>query len=90
MNVTIEGVEYVPAPPKLHCTARIHDIFYKARQHAKWTLAEASTYAGVSPSSAAKAERKGEVINIETAVKLADVYGIPLELIAQAVRGLRK
>lgn len=90
MNVTIEGVEYVPAPPKLHTTTRIHDMFFNGRKRAGYTISEASDLAGVSMTSVAKSEQKGERVSVEIAVKLADVYGISLELIAQAVRGLRK
>jgi len=90
MNVMINGVVYVPEAPKVETTTRIHDLFARCRRRAGMTLQEVSDKAKVSMTVVAKAEMKGVRVSVETAVKLADVYGISLELIAQAVRGMRK
>lgn len=90
MEVSIDGVLYAP----VHSAETQHGAIKSlaaqmahGRKHKHWTIAEAAEQAGVKPHVISRAEC-GD-LTLKQAVTLADAYGIPMEQIARAVRGMR-
>lgn len=87
MNVVIDGIEYAPMHSAIDKGGRIKSIsrlMLEGRKHKRWTLAIAAKQSGLSLDKVHRAE-SGDV-SLETVVALSDVYGIPMDQIARAVR----
>lgn len=87
MIVLIDGIEYAPKHSAVDKGGKVKSIaklMLEGRQAKHWTMSQAAERAGVKVNHVIRAEC-GDV-TLATAVTLADVYGIPLEQIARAVR----
>lgn len=90
MNVIIDGVEYVPrhnAEAKHGAIKSLARQMADGRAHKGWTIDVAARTIGITRNKIVRAEYG--TATIQTIVKLADAYGIPLEEIARAVRRAR-
>ena len=85
MNVTIDGVEYVPrhTADKGGKVKSLAQLFSDARDHAGLTMAKAADGAGVKIHRIVAAEQG--TANLQTVVILATFYGIQMDQIARAV-----
>lgn len=90
MNVVIDGVQYAPvhsADDQHGAIKSLPKQLLDGRKHKGWTMAAAAEQSGLTLNIIARAEC-GQV-SLKNLVTLADAYGIPLEQIARAVRGMR-
>lgn len=87
MNVTIDGVEYAPKHDATDKGGRVKSIarlMQEGRHAQRWTMAQAAKQTGLTTNYIIRAECGS--VTLETAVVLADAYGIPMDQIARAVR----
>lgn len=88
MNVTINGIKYVPEPN--HTPApTLGVLLLRARKNARYTLRQAAAAAGVNYSTAWAAEC-GSTPSLLTVCKLARLYGLSMEAVATTVMGENK
>ena len=90
MNVVIDGVVYVPKHSASGQGGKVKSLsamMMDGRDHKGWTMAEAARRSGLKINHVARAECGS--MTFDSAVALADAYGIPLEQLARAVRRTR-
>ena len=88
MNVTINGIKYVPEPN--HTPApTLGVLMLRARKNARYTLRQAAMAAGVNYSTAWAAECSSTP-SLLTVCKLARLYGLSMEAVAATVMGDKK
>lgn len=85
MQVIIEGIPYVPRPDFEYGDEGISQLLHRYRKACKLSEAETSRLASVAKSTVRHAEQ-GSSLGLITAIKLADMYGIPLDELAKAAR----
>lgn len=83
MKVLIDGVEYVPKPSAGTSTKSLARIFTEARAYHGLTLKRLAKATGLSMGKLTHAEFG--TCSLETAMILADYYGIPPADISAAV-----
>lgn len=88
MKVLIDGVEYVPKALSSTSTKSLGQLFTCARQHNGLTFKRLAKATGLSMGKLTHAEFG--TCSLETAMILADYYGIPAEQISHAVLRNRK
>lgn len=84
MKVTIDGVDYVPAPFHPEAPLPIHKLFAQARARISTPLREVAADADLSITTVSNAE-SGNAVTLLTAIKLCRYYGIDLETLADSV-----
>ena len=89
MNVTINGIKYVPEPDHAVTAPTLAVLLLRARKNARYTLRQAAAAAGVNYSTAWAAEC-GSTPSLLTVCKLARLYGLSMEAVAATVLGEQK
>ena len=84
MRVTIDGVEYVPAPFRPGTMLPVRTIMMQARRKRKMTHREVSDATGLAQSTICRAETCSNM-TLATAVKLCRSYQIDLDTLADSV-----
>lgn len=87
MIVLVDGIEYAPKHSAIDKGGKVKSIarlMLEGRQAKHWTMAQAAERTGLKINHVIRAECGS--VTLESAVALADAYGIPLEQIARAVR----
>lgn len=84
MKVTIDGIEYLPVLPVVVGTKPLRVVLREARKALGLTLSEASSMIGIAQTSLRNLEIAQHAPYFHTAVKIAQVYGIPIHILAAA------
>lgn len=87
MKVVIDGVEYQPRPEIKNAQGYVKPIWRlmaEARKHTGMTLAEVAERSGLCVTAVHRAEA-GTVVSAKTLFLLAEVYGLPLDLVSASV-----
>lgn len=82
MNVTINGKEYTPSGSSNWDQTTLGALLKDLRNECELSQVKASSLAGISLATLSKIEGDVNVPSFETAIRLARLYEIPLELLA--------